>query len=175
MERERKEKNVIIIALVVVIVSLTVAFAASLTQTLRINGTTNIASAKWDVYFKSATTSETSTVTPTAGPSISGKTTVTYTINLSEGKSFVLDTVIANGGTYNAKLNNLTLAGAENYDGLITYTSSGINVNDVIDAGSEENLSVTVSMRSITNDNVGLLGEGNQLTLTLVAEFIQAE
>lgn len=175
MERERKEKNFIIIALVVVVLSLSVAFAAALTSRLNINGTTNITSAKWDVHFKSATTGTNSTVTPSVEPTITGKTTVTYTINLSEGNTYVLDTVITNDGSYDAKLNKLTLAGAESYAGLITYTSSGLAENDIINAGDEANLSINVSMDTITNDNIGLLEDGVQLSLTLVAEFIQAE
>lgn len=175
MDRERKEKNFVIIALVFAVVSLSVAFAATLSNTLRINGTANISSAKWDVYFKSATKNSATTIESAPEPSVTSKTTITYTIDLSEGKTYAFDAVIANDGSYNAKLNNLTLAGAENYSGLITYTSSGISVGDIINAGEEETLSVSVSMSTITNDNIGLLEKGGNLTLTLVAEFVQSE
>lgn len=175
MERERKEKNIIIIALVVAIVSLSVAFAATLSSQLDITGNATIGNAKWDVHFESAETADSSDVTPTVGPTIDGKTKVTYTITLQEGETFDLDTVIRNNGTYNAKLNDLTLAGHESYAGLITYTSSGIQQGDVIDAGQTADLKVSVSMGTITNDNIGLLENGASLSLTLVAEFVQAD
>lgn len=175
MEREKKEKNIIIIALVVAIVSLSVAFAATLTTNLNITGTANLSSAKWDVYFVSADTADTSTIQPSAGPEVVGKTTITYTIDLAENKTFDLDAVIKNAGTYGAKLNKITLAGAEAYPGLITYSTSGLAEGATIDAGAEKTLSVKVAMGTITNDNIGLLENGTSLTLTLVAEFVQAD
>ena len=174
MEREKKEKNIIIIALVVAIVSLSVAFAATLTSNLTITGNATIGDAKWDVYFLSADTATGSDIQPTTGPTINGKTAITYTITLEEGKTFDMDTVIKNDGTYGAKLNKLTLAGHEAYDGLITYTTSGLAEGATIDPQSQEDLKVSVSMGTITNDNVGLLEDGASLTLTLVAEFVQA-
>lgn len=176
MEREKKEKSVVIAALIVAILSLSVAFAAVLTKNLEITGTTNISSAKWDVYFASAETAEDSDITATKGPTVNGKTSVTYTIDLAEGKTYDLNTVIKNDGTYGAKLNKLTLTGHEAYDGLITYTTSGLAQGATIEPnGGEEELNIHVSMGTITNDNIGLLENGDTLALTVVAEFVQAD
>jgi len=51
MEKERKIKSLSLIALVVAVLGLTVAFA-SLSQTLTINGTAKVDSAKWDIHFE---------------------------------------------------------------------------------------------------------------------------
>lgn len=174
MERERKGKNLIIVALLVVVVSLSIAFAATLSSNLTISGTANIGEAKWDVYFASANKTANSDLEATSGPTVSNKNTITYTVTLEEGKDFEFDAVIKNDGTYQAKLNSITLAGAENYDGLITYTTSGLAEGGTIDAGSSETLTVNVAMGSITNDNIGKLENATSLTLTLVAEFVQA-
>ena len=175
MERERKGKNWVIAALLITVVSLSVAFAATLSSTLSITGTANIGEAKWDVYFSSATATTGSTLTATEGPTVENKNAITYTVTLEENKYFEFDAVIKNDGTYDAKLSKLTLAGAENYAGLITYTTSGLAVDGTIGAGSQETLTVKVAMGTITNDNISLLENGDSLTLTLVAEFVQAD
>lgn len=175
MERERKEKNVVILALVVAIISLSIAFAATLSSTLKINGTATMADAKWKVYFKSAVTDEASTLKPSEEPEITSSTTINYTITLEEGKTYILDTVIANEGTYNAKLNKLTLSGAEGLDGLITYSSTGLNEGDIISASDEANLTINLTMATITNDNISLVDNARNLNLTVVAEFVQAD
>lgn len=174
MGRERKEKNLVIAFLLVAVVSLSVAFAATLSTPLNINGTANLGDAKWDVHFASATQTAASTLTGATDPTVTNNT-ITYTITLEEGKTYAFDAVIENAGTYNAKLNSLQVTGAEDYAGLINYTVTGVAVGDTIAKESTKTMNVSVSMGTITNDNIGLLEGGKTLTLTVVAEFVQAD
>lgn len=175
MERERRGKNLVIAALLITVVSLSVAFAATLSSQLNINGTANIGEAKWDVYFDSVTPSATSTATATSAPTISGRNTINYTIDLAENKTYEFTATVKNNGTYGAKLSQLKIAGAEEYSGLITYTVTGMAANDVINAGDSKTLTVKVSMGTITGDNISKLENGASLTLTAVADFVQAD
>jgi hypothetical protein len=174
MEKERKNNKIVIMALLVAVMSLTVAFAATLSNTLNINGTASIADAQWNVYFASATKTAGSTLNATSGPTISGDT-ITYAVNLEENKYFEFDAVVKNDGTYDAKLSNLTIAGAENYTDLVTYTTSGLEQGDVIAAGQSATITVKVAMGTVTNDNISKLNGNQSLTLTLVADFVQAD
>ncbi len=173
MEKERQNMKVMIMALIITVVSLSVAFAATLSSVLNINGTVQLKDAKWDVYFASATKTAGSTLTATAGPTVVDKNTITYQVQLEENKYFEFDAVVKNDGTYTAKLSSLTLAGAEDYADLITYSSSGLALNGTIAPGGEETITIKVAMGAITNDNIGALADGKTLNLTVVASFVQ--
>lgn len=176
MERERKGKNYIIAALLVTVVSLSVAFAATLTTQLNINGTTKMEDAKWDVKFTSAKTTAATTVENATEPTLTNETTITYNVTLKEGTAYVFDAVVANEGTYDAKLQSLTLAGAEGYESLVTYGVTGVTQGTtVVKAGTTTTMTVSVAMGTVTNDNVSLLEGGKELSLTLVATFVPAE
>lgn len=175
MERERKGKNLIIAALLITVVSLSVAFAATLSSQLNINGTANIGEAKWNVYFASATKTAGSTLEATSGPTVTGGNTINYTVTLEENKYFEFNAVIKNDGTYTAKLDSLTLAGAEAYSDLVTYSITGLNAGDTIAPNTEKTITVRVSMGTITNDNISQIENGTSLTLTAVANFVQAD
>ena len=161
------------------VLSLSVAFAATLSSRLEINGNANIGNAKWDVHFKTATTAANSGLIAISGPTISGagNNTVSYEVTLEENKSYVMEIIVENSGTYDAKLSELILTGAEDYD-FITYTVTGMTVNsdtDILPAnGGTKTLTLTVSMGEITNDNVEKLENGLALTLTATANFVQA-
>lgn len=174
MERERKGKSLVIALLLVTVLSLSVAFAATLSSTLNINGTANIGEAKWNVYFKSASVSDTSDLAATTGPTITGNNLISYGVSLEENKTFIIEAVVRNDGTYDAKLNALTVSGAESYSDIITYTVTGMSVGDTITAGQEKNLTITVSMGTITNNNIEQIANGLSLTLTAAADFVQA-
>lgn len=172
MERERKQNGVIMGLLIVTVLSLSVAFAATLSSTLNITGTATYGSAKWDVHFKTASTNESSEIQATSGPSISGNT-VNYSIALEENKSYKMDIVVENSGTYEAKLSELELKGAESYS-FITYKSEGMILNDTIAPNQTKTITLTVSMGEITNDNIEDLEAGLSLNLTATAKFVDA-
>ena len=93
MERERKQNGLVVALLLVTVLSLSVAFAATLSSTLTVNGQATVGNAKWDVHFKTATTADDSELTATTGPTITGATNnvVEYTVALQEGKTYKLD------------------------------------------------------------------------------------
>lgn len=176
MERERKQNGLVVALLLVTVLSLSVAFAATLSSTLTVNGQATVGNAKWDVHFKTATTATTSDLQATTGPVITGANNVVeYAVTLEENKSYTMEIVVENSGTYDAKLSELTLAGAEDYD-FVTYTVEGLNVNETVNAnGGTATLIVTVSMDEITNENVEDLENGLTLSLTAIAKFVQAD
>ena len=175
MERERKDKNIAIIALFVAVVTLSIAFAATLSTTLNINGTVTIPDIQWDVHFDTTnatlTPTTTGSVTVNSGPLVTAST-VSYNVTLTENSSFSFTVDVVNDGNMTAKVDTLTVAGAENYTGLVTYSFSGLAVNDTIAAGNSQAVTVTVSMGEITNQNVDKIENGTQLTLTVVADFV---
>lgn len=172
MERERKQNGVIMGLLIVTVLSLSVAFAATLSSTLNIAGNATYGSAKWDVHFKSASTNESSDIQASSGPTISDNT-VNYTIELAENKSYKMDIVVENSGSYEAKLDELSLKGAEDYS-FITYKSEGMLENETIAPGQTKTITLTVTMGEITNDNIADLENGLSLSLTATAKFVDA-
>lgn len=139
---------------------------------MKVTGTAGINDAKWDVHFESATTSSDSQITATSGPTITANT-VSYGITLEENKTYKMDIVVKNAGTYEAKLSELKLTGAEDYS-FIHYSTTGMIVNDTILAGQTKTITLTVSMDEITNDNISNLENGLTLTLTAEAKFVEA-
>jgi len=116
MEKERKIKSLSLIALVVAVLGLTVAFA-SLSQTLTINGTAKVDSAKWDIHFENLSfgtvTGDATIITePTIKDSSNGKKSTVigdYDVTLtSPGDSVTYTFDVTNNGTIDAMLSNLT-------------------------------------------------------------------
>ena len=131
MEKQRGTTVAIVAALIIAVISLGVAFAAFST-TLNINGTATVQASSWDVYFATAATGtdtkpssstalttdqiqETNrqsgiqeTVTDATGSIVA--TTFTWSAKFKTPGDQVRYTLyIKNGGTYNAKITNVSL------------------------------------------------------------------
>jgi hypothetical protein len=176
MGRDIKGKNLVIVALLIAVVSFSVAFAATLSSKLTMTGTANIETAKFDVHFESATKTSSSTLNAKNGLNVTNNA-ITYEVDLEEGKYLEFDAVIKNDGTFDAKVSSLALNGvSDEMSKLVTYSISGLVKDATIKAGESATITVKVAMGTITNDNISLISDnGASLTLTLTADFVQAD
>ena len=129
MEKKRKRQAIfIVITLIISVISLGVAFAA-FSGTLYINGTATVEPTQWDMYFTTAadgTKPSTDTAIPAANigtsnsqqgvsPTVTATgsmvaTTLTWdAIFRTPGDTVTYTVYVKNGGTYNAKVTNVTL------------------------------------------------------------------
>ena len=161
----RKNNNYMfgMLALVVSVVAIGLAYAG-FTGTLNINGTGNVVSSKWDIYFNNlsnaVTTGTANVVTPAT---ISPKTKIgDYYVELaSPGDSVTYTFDVVNDGDFDAKLTTLaksnptctpsaTLCNYLTYT--LTYTSGGATVteNDTLLSGQTRNMTLRLMLRSDT-------------------------
>ena len=160
-----RNKNIVfgMLALVVSVVAIGLAYAG-FTGTLNINGTGNVVSSKWDIYFanlsNAATTGTANVVTPAT---ISLKTKIgDYYVELaSPGDSVTYTFDVVNDGDFDALLTTLakstptctptaTLCNYLTYT--LTYTSGGATVaqNDTLLSGQTKNMTLKLMLRSDT-------------------------
>lgn len=117
---------------------------ASLSQTLEIDGTSDIDSASWNVHFENVqvTTGSVTAATPT----ITDNTSVSFSATLENPGDFYEFTVdLVNSGTLNAKLDGLevlpvlTSEQANYFHYSVTYSDgTAIQNLDALDAGTQE-------------------------------------
>lgn len=112
---KKQKKNYVVIALVVLLLALAVGYAA-FSQTLTISGTV-AGKATWDVKFTSVTLKDAEGKADTNHGTVTlaedGKS-ATAEIKLSyPGDAVMLEAVVTNAGTVDAKLTNITVSGAD--------------------------------------------------------------
>lgn len=163
-------RNKLIIAAVVLVGLASVAYAA-FAQLLTINGT-GTATGDWDVAITSITRTDTNPgATDATAPSYTG-TSATFSTNLAyPGASATYDVVITNNGSIDAELSSLTdlatINAASPTD--ITYSLSGVAVNDVITAGNTDTVTVTVTWNSGATSNI----TSQSKTATIDLNYVQ--
>ncbi len=185
-KKNKKDKNnvLLVIGVLLVIVVIGVGYAA-LETTLNINGTANIGTNTWNIYFDNVQVSDGSVDTD-YDPQTSGTTTisVSYNVTLQKPGDFYEFTIdVVNGGTIDAALQSQTLAGAESYD-FINYTvtkadGSAVPSDLVLTGGdgSTPGQSVKLKVRveydknAVSNSNVSL--NISPLALTYQMKFVQ--
>ena len=150
-KRGKAKQNKKLIWLAVAVLVIGIGFAA-LQKYLNINGTASIDSS-WDVSIvkaevleKTGTAYEKENVTYT-------DTTVTFNVGfVAPDDSITYDVEIANWGSINAKLDNITFeqTGSEN----ITFELTGIKKGDLIAAGSSAHLSVKATYSGTTSEEL---------------------
>ena len=160
-----RNKNIVfgMLALVVSVVAIGLAYAG-FTGTLNVNGTGNVVSSKWDIYFNNlsnaATTGTANVVTPAT---ISPKTKIgDYYVELaSPGDSVTYTFDVVNDGNFDAVLTTLTKSNPNctptatlcNYlTYTLKYTEDDIDVaeNDELLAGETKNMRLVLTLRSDT-------------------------
>ena len=152
-----KSKNYVVfgvLALVVSLVAVSLAYAG-FTATLNINGTANVKSAKWHVYFSNVSNATNGTTSRfTAQPEISGETLITWGAELATpGESVYFDFTTTNDGNFDAKLHTITI-------GTPTCSTSGFNASGAaatFDCGTAMELKVRdlTNSRDITATSTG--------------------
>jgi len=121
---------------------------ASLSQTLEIDGTSDIDRASWNVHFENVqvTTGSVTAATPT----ITDNTSVSFSASLENPGDFYEFTIdLVNSGTLNAKLDDieilpvLTSEQANYFQYSVTYSDeTAIQKFDALDAGTQETILV---------------------------------
>ena len=109
MEKQRGVKIIAIVALAVAVLGITIAFAA-MSQTLTINGTATMDTAKWDIHFENlqevVTTGSATVITE---PTLSDTTFGNFAISLTKpGDSVKYTFDVVNNGTIDAYLGTFT-------------------------------------------------------------------
>jgi len=182
MGKIRKNTNKRLIAVAVVLLfAISIGYAA-LSTTLTINGTANIASNSWLVYFTNVQVTSGS-VTAATVPTTSGTstTTLTWAVNLQTPGDFYEYTVdVKNDGSIDAMIGSLsntslTTNQAKYLNYTVTYSDGAtIEQYDKLDAGKTVKLKVRVEYKADLNPG-DLPSEPSEVSLTYTSNYVQAD
>ena len=184
MEKQRREKALVVVVLLVVIAGLTVAFAA-LSTTLNINGTAYLDAAKWGIRFENL-----------SSPTRVGKATTTGTAKIEETKSaeitdmnvslsipgdkIVYTVDLVNKGTINAKIDNIekTVLTSEQQRYLTFKVTDRdgkeVSESDILSAGETRNLTITIEfIKDLTKED--LPKQTSTISLSYKLNFVQTD
>ena len=187
MKTTKKERR--IIGFLALLLALTVGYAL-LSQTLDINGTTNIKSSNWSIIWDNVQVKDGSvsgdSVTTAAQITNTEKTLVEYSISLSEPGEFYEFTVDAkNEGTIDGMVNTVSNKVYESngttekaLPEYLTYTvtySDGktIEPKHLLSAGSTEKYKVRVEFKDVSADK--LPSQNETLKFKFEVEYVQAD
>ena len=187
MKTTKKERR--IIGFLALLLALTVGYAL-LSQTLDINGTTNIKSSNWSIIWDNVVVNENSvkgdSVTTAAQITNTEKTLVEYSISLSEPGEFYEFTVDAkNEGTIDGMVNVVsnkvyesngttekTLPEYLTYS--VTYSDGkAIEPKQLLKAGSTEKYKVREEFKDVSADK--LPSQNETLKFKFEVEYVQAD
>ncbi len=184
MEKQRREKALVVVVLLVVIAGLTVAFAA-LSTTLNINGTAYLDAAKWGIRFEnlsiptkigSATITGTAKIEETNSASITG-----MNVSLSTPGDKVTYTVdLVNKGTINAKIDKIEkTALTEEQQKYLTFKVTDkdgkeVSEGDILQKGETKKLIITIEfIKDLTKED--LPTSTSTISLSYKLNFVQTD
>ena len=160
------KKNIIITFLVAIICIMAIGYAA-FSQTLNITGSATIDS-NWNIKITSVTTKNILGHATKAFEPIVSDTAVTFKTNLKyPGDSMTYEVTISNEGTVDAKVDSIEITDSKNP--AITFTTMGINENDLLEAGQKQIYNVIVTY----NDNITSQPSELSATLTVKLNYVQ--
>lgn len=160
------KKNIIITFLVAIICIMAIGYAA-FSQTLNITGSATIDS-NWNIKITSVTTKNILGHATKAFEPIVSDTAVTFKTNLKyPGDSMTYEVTISNEGTVDAKVDSIEITDSKNP--AITFTTTGINENDLLEAGQKQIYNVIVTY----NDNITSQPSELSATLTVKLNYVQ--
>lgn len=166
---------------VLLLLAISVGYAA-LSTTLTINGTANIASNSWLIYFTNVQVTSGS-VTATTAPTTSGTstTTLTWAVNLeTPGDFYEYYVDVKNDGTIDAMIGSLsntslTTNQAKYLAYTVTYNDGAtIEQYDKLDSGETVTLKVRVEYKTDLNPE-DLPSEPAEITFTYTSNYVQAD
>ena len=155
---ERRQINYRIIAIIFLLASIlfmSIGYALR-TSNLRINGTTTIDNAKWDIHFENVKRSDEGVsnefvYTPAKIVDVDG-TYIVYDIKLPEFHDFYeFEFDIVNDGTMDGKISSLITHGSEDYEEYLHYDLSyvdngqGVYGNDVLKKGETRRVRLRIT------------------------------
>ena len=184
MEKQRREKALVVVVLLVVIAGLTVAFAA-LSSSLNINGTAYLDAAKWGIRFENlssptrvgkATTTGTAKIEETKSASITG-----MNVNLSiPGDKIVYTVNLVNKGTINAKIDNIEKTVlTEEQQRYLTFkvtdkNGDEVREGDILEKGEIKKLIITIEfIKDLTKED--LPKQTSTISLSYKLNFVQTD
>lgn len=192
MRRKKKQSIYALLAVLVLMISIGYAY---LSTNLKINGTSKIHNATWDVHFENAEATANSTVTPTTAPSAPAASKlqeISYDVTFdTPGDIYEFTVDVVNGGRIDAMIESFTSKikvgdAAEQdvsastlpsyLDYAVTYEDgTAIANNHLLAAGDTETIKVTVTFkRDITNAQLEEAA-GKTITLNLGTNYVQAD
>jgi len=167
MEKTKDQKNALIVVLILIILIMSIGYA-SFASALQISGSTSIVGS-WDVKFISLTKSLSTSAFEVIEPSYDA-TTIIFDVELkSIGDHVIYKATIKNSGTIDAKLSSVMAPNLGGTDAII-YSLSGISDNDVLEAGKEVEILITIEYNS---DIYELPKETISKKLTITFNFVQ--
>ena len=184
MEKQRREKALVVVVLLVVIAGLTVAFAA-LSSSLNINGTAYLDAAKWGIRFEnlsSPTKIGSATTTGTAKIEESKAAEITdINVSLSTPGDKITYTVdLVNKGTINAKIDNIekTVLTSEQQRYLTFKVTDKdgyeIKQGDILEKGETKSLTITIEfIKDLTKED--LPKQTSTMSLSYKLNFVQTD
>ena len=184
MEKQRREKALVVVVLLIVVAGLTIAFAA-LSTTLNINGTAYLDAAKWGIRFEnlssptkigSATTTGTAKIEEAKSAEISN-----INVNLSTPGDKVVYTVdLVNEGTINAKIDKIEktqlTSEQQRYLTFKVTDQNGKEISQdyILSAGETRNLTITIEfIKDLTKED--LPKQTSTISLSYKLNFVQTD
>ena len=184
MEKQRREKALVIVVLLVVIAGLTVAFAA-LSTTLNINGTAYLDAAKWGIRFENL-----------SSPTRVGKATTTGTAKIEESKAAEITGInvslmapgdkvtytvdLVNKGTINAKIDNIEktvlTSKQQRYLTFKVTDKNGYEISqgDILEKGETKKITITIEfIKDLTKED--LPKQTSAISLSYKLNFVQTD
>ena len=184
MEKQRREKALVVVVLLVVIAGLTVAFAA-LSSSLNINGTAYLDAAKWGIRFENL-----------SSPTRVGKATTTGTAKIEEtkaaeitdmnvslmvpGDKIVYTVNLVNKGTINAKIDNIEktqlTSEQQRYLTFKVTDQNGYEIKqgDILEKGETKKITITIEfIKDLTKED--LPKQTSTISLSYKLNFVQTD
>ena len=146
--RFARKRNLTYLLFLFILLSMGIGYAV-LNTTLGIDGTSQLANAKWDIHFDNIQVKEGS-VTPTSAATITDDTTVSFSVTLENpGDFYEFNVDVVNAGTINAMIDTISIQpvlteNQQKYlDYIVTYSDgTELAENQRLDAGDSETLRI---------------------------------
>lgn len=178
----KKNKNQKTLLFLVLLLAVSVGYAL-ITSTLKINGSSNVKSARWNVYWDNVQIKDGSVATTVGNKAQiidSEKTRVTYTVDLDKPGDFYEFTVDAvNDGSLDAMIDNITDSGlTASQKEYISYSvkyldGSEVKEKDKLTAHTKDTYVVKIKYRDDI-DPEKLPGDNESISLVFEIEYVQA-
>ena len=147
-QRFARKRNLTYLLFLFILLSMGIGYAV-LNTTLGIDGTSQLANAKWDIHFDNIQVKEDS-VTPTSAATITDDTTVSFSVTLENpGDYYDFNIDVVNAGTINAMIDTISIQpvlteNQQKYlDYIVTYEDGvALAENQRLDAGESETLRI---------------------------------
>ena len=147
-QRFARKRNLTYLLFLFILLSMGIGYAV-LNTTLGIDGTSELANAKWDIHFDNIVVKDGS-VTPTRAATITDDTTVSFSVTLENpGDYYDFNIDVVNAGTINAMIDTISIQpvlteNQQKYlDYIVTYSDgTELSENQRLDAGESETLRI---------------------------------